>query len=313
MYAVSDGSTTAHYSIGAVARRTGLSEHVLRMWERRYGAIVPDRSGGRHRRYAEHHVRRVQLLNAAQQSGWQLGELARLTDAQIIRLLQDATAGPRTVPLAQQADACERAIENLDPWQLTAILNRAAVSYGYVAVAERILGPLMLRIGERWQAGDLEPHHEHLASTTIRAFLESALNIQRLSLDAPVAVAATISGEHHELGVLAAAVVAAAEGWRVAYLGSDTPASCLVQTAAVHRPSALLVGLALEPVAASVLHDLRYVIRNVPPATVVLCGGAGARAARARIEALGAIVADLDGIRATLRIQYSAEHPGQYE
>lgn len=306
---MTDRTELAHYSIGAVARRTGLSEHVLRMWERRYRAIVPDRSGGRHRRYAEHHVRRIQLLHAAQQSGCQLGELAPLTDPEIIRLLQGASDLGRTVSLTQQADECERAIANLDPWQLTAILNRAAVSDGYVAVAEGVVGPVMRRIGERWSAGELGPHHEHLASTTIRAFLETALSIQQLSLDAPVAVAATGSGEHHELGVLAAAVVAAAEGWRVAYLGSDIPASCLVQTISVHRPSALLIGLTRSPVAPTVLHDLRSVLTAIDPATIVLCGGDGAHAARAGIEALGAIVADLAGIRATLRMQHSGGSP----
>ena len=262
-----------------------------------------------HRRYAEHHIRRVQLLSAAQQSGSTLRELALLTDAEIIRLLQSATAGARAIPLTEQAHHCERAIANLDPWRLTAILNRAAVSYGYVAVAEQIIGPVMRRIGERWAGGDLEPHHEHLASTTFRGFLDAALSTQRPSLEAPAAVAATVSGEHHELGVLAAAVVAAAEGWRVVYLGCDIPAPCLVRTAAVHRASAVLIGLSGSPVAASVLHDLRQVLGAIDPATIVLCGGAGAEAARTKIESLGALVAGLDGIRATLRVQYSAEHP----
>jgi DNA-binding transcriptional MerR regulator len=304
---VSERTAAAHYSIGDVARRTGLSEHVLRTWEHRYGAIVPHRSGGRHRRYAEHHIRRVQLLHAAQQHGCPLGDVARLSDPEIIRLLQDAPVDQHVVPLTRQAEDCERAIETLDPWRLTAILNRAAASHGSVAVADEIVGPVMRRIGERWADGDLGPHHEHLASTTVRAFLEAALSTQTMSQVAPVAVAATCSGEHHELGVLTAAVVAAAEGWRVAYLGSDIPASCLVQTIAVHRPSALLIGLTRQPVAAAVLHDLRHVVDAIDPATIVLCGGTGAQAARARIEELGAIVADLHGIRATLQVQYSAD------
>lgn len=307
---VSAHTQTAYFSIGAVARRTGLSEHVLRLWERRYGAIVPDRSGGRHRRYAEHHIRRVQLLNAAQQSGRQLGEVAHLSDPEIIRLLQATPADRRMVPLRRQTRDCERAIAELDPWQLTALLNRAVVNFGYVAVAEEIIGPVMRRIGERWSAGDLEPHHEHLASTTFRTFLEVALSMQRPAHDAPVAVTATCSDERHELGVLAAAVVAAAEGWRVVHLGCDVPASCLARTVAVHRPSALLIGLTQDPVQPSVLDDLRYLLDALDPATLVLCGGAGSHTARADIEPLGAIVAGLGGIRATLRIQYSAEQPG---
>ena len=71
----------------------------------------------------------------------------------------------------------------------------------------------------------------------------------------------------------------------------------------------MLIGLTGSPVAASVCHGLRHLLGAIDPAAIVLCGGAGAEAARAKIESLGALVAGLDGIRATLRIQYSAEHP----
>ena len=66
-----------YYSIGAVARRTGLSEHMLRVWERRYRVVAPERSRGQHRRYSEHDVRRLQLLRAAQRGGCSIGEPAR--------------------------------------------------------------------------------------------------------------------------------------------------------------------------------------------------------------------------------------------
>ena len=295
------------YSIGAVARRTGLSEHVLRMWERRYRAIVPDRSGGSHRRYSERDVRRVRLLRTAQQGGLAIGAVASLSDAEIIRLLHQAARPAPADPLALQVYECERAIARLDPWRLTAILNRAAVRLGWVAVAEEIMAPVMRRIGERWSEGDLEPHHEHLATTTFRAFLDAALSMQRLAVDAPVVVAGAASGERHELGVLAAAVVAAGEGWRVVYLGADVPAAGMVATVAAHRPGAVLIGITCCPPAAAVLDDLHVVSGSVESGTLLLCGGAGAEAARPAIESMGAIVAGLDGIRATLRLRYASQ------
>lgn len=306
---MSSRTETARYPIGAVARRTGLSEHVLRMWELRYRAIVPDRSGGRHRRYSERDIRRVQLLRTAQQRGLAIGEVAGLTDAEIIRLVYHGTAGASAVPLARQMQDCEQAISALDPWRLTATLHRAVMNYGYVAVVEHLIAPVMRRIGARWSSGDLEPHHEHLATTTFRAFLDAALGMQRLSVEAPMAVAGTASGEHHELGILAAAVVAAGEGWRVVYLGADVPAAGIVATAAAHRPGAVLISMTRCPPPPAVLHDLRVVVGSIESGTIVLCGGAGADAARPAIESTGAIVAGLDGVRATLRLRYTVQHP----
>ena len=298
-----------YYAIGTVVRRTGLSEHTLRVWERRYQVVAPERSHGRHRRYSEHDVRRLQLLRAAQRSGSAIAELAPLTDSQIIGLLQQAGNGSATSNLEAQADACEQAVERLDPWLLTDILTRAAASFGHVAVAESLIAPVMQRIGRRWADGDLEPHHEHLASATFRTFLGAALTQQRPARGAPAAVAGTLSGESHELGTLAAAVVAAAEGWRVVYLGTDTPARCMVATLDAHSACAVLVGFTGSPVPQTRLQALEVVAGAVPAGAIVLCGGAGAHAARRAIEASGALVADLGGVRATLRMRLTTNVP----
>jgi DNA-binding transcriptional MerR regulator len=301
-----------YYSIGAVARRTGLSEHMLRVWERRYRVVAPERSRGRHRRYSEHDVRRLRLLRAAQRGGCSIGELAPLTDAQIIAVLQQAANGspPTPPPLADQIDACEQAIERLDPWLLTAILNRAVTGLGHVAVAESLIAPVMQRVGNRWSERELEPHHEHLASATFRTFLGAALAQQPPARGAPAAVAGTLSGERHELGILAAAVVAAAEGWRVVYLGPDTPARSMVATLAAHRPGAVLLGFAGSPVPPSRLHALQVVVRSAAAGAIVLCGGAAVHAAPRAIEARGAVVADLGATRATLRTRLAADDQG---
>ena len=305
--AVSD--SPRYYSIGTVVRRTGLSEHTLRVWERRYQVVAPERSRGRHRRYSEHDVRRLQLLRAAQRGGSSIAELAPLTDSQIIGLLHQAGNGSATTNLEAQADGCEQAVERLDPWLLNDILTRTVASFGHVTVAESLIAPVMQRIGRRWADGDLEPHHEHLASATFRTFLGTALAQQRPARGAPVAVAGTLDGEPHELGTLAAAVVAAAEGWRVVYLGSDTPAQCMVATLAAYRAGAVLIGFTGSPVPQTRLQALEVVAGAAPAGAIVLCGGAGAHAARRAIEARGGVVADLGGTRATLRMRLTASVP----
>ena len=302
-------AASPYYSIGTVVRRTGLSEHTLRVWERRYQVVAPERSRGRHRRYSEHDVRRLQLLRAAQRDGSSIAELAPLTDSQIVGLLQQAGNGSAPASLETQAGACEQAVERLDPWLLNDILTRTVASFGHVAVAESLIAPVMQRIGHRWADGDLEPHHEHLASAAFRTFLGAALAQQRPAREAPAAVAGTLSGELHELGTLAAAVVAAAEGWRVVYLGTDTPARCMVATLAAHRAGAVLIGFTGSPVPQTRLQALEVVVGSVPAGAIVLCGGAGAHAARRAIEARGAVVADLGGTRATLRMRLTASVP----
>ena len=303
---MNDLADTPLYSIGAVARRTGLSEYTLRLWEQRYHAIAPARSNGRHRRYSERHVHRLWLLRSAQRSGRPIGDLARLSDAQIVALLRQA--GPRALPeaLVKHVRGCQRAIESLDSWTLTALLNRAGGQFGHVLTADALIAPVMEWVGERWANGDLPPEHGHLASGTIRTFLGAALAAQRPPAAAPTVVAGTLTGEQHELGTLTAAVVAAAEGWRVAYLGAGVPGRGMLATAAAHRARCLLIG-STNLLETAALDELQTVIRSAPPATAVLCGGAGAYLSRSKIEALGAAVIDLGSVADTLG-EWLAEH-----
>jgi len=65
----------ATYALGAVCRITGLSPHVVRVWERRYGAIAPLRTPKGTRRYRPADVERLQLLRAGVEAGHRIGSL----------------------------------------------------------------------------------------------------------------------------------------------------------------------------------------------------------------------------------------------
>ena len=88
-----------HFPIGVVARRTGLSKDVLRVWESRYGVVHPSRSESGRRLYSEADVERLGLLRAATASGWSIGEVAHRSDEEL-RELTKPVAMPRIGPEA---------------------------------------------------------------------------------------------------------------------------------------------------------------------------------------------------------------------
>src|SRR5512145_2624110 len=100
----------ATYALGAVVRLTGLSAHVIRAWERRYGAVRPQRSAGGTRRYSEDDVARLRLLATAVAQGHRIGALAGLSDDAIERLL----APPGRAPAASPVDELVALAERLD-------------------------------------------------------------------------------------------------------------------------------------------------------------------------------------------------------
>ena len=84
----------SHHAIKAVSRRTGLSAHVIRIWEKRYGAVEPERTGTNRRLYSEDQIQRLGLLRDLTHAGHSIGHVAKLPPAKL-RELAAAVAGTK--------------------------------------------------------------------------------------------------------------------------------------------------------------------------------------------------------------------------
>jgi DNA-binding transcriptional MerR regulator len=257
------------YAVGAVVRATGLSAHVLRAWERRYGAVEPVRTPGGSRRYRESDVRRLQLLRRAVEAGNPISEVARLPDAEIELLLERiAPAEPPTqVPL----DAVLDAIERLDAGEAEHLLAVHFGAMGPRAFALRVAIPLLAEIGARWESGRLSIASEHLASALTRNMLGVTLRAKPDG-NGRLMLFSTPSGERHELGVLAAASIAIANGARAVYLGPDLPAEEVVASARRLGAGVVVLGVAAAR-PADVRHYVRRIREELPDDVQIWVGG----------------------------------------
>ncbi len=267
----------SHYPIRAVSRLTGLSVDTLRAWERRYAAVVPVR-GDRGRVYSDADVARLKRLAALVGEGHAIGQIATLPDAALRRLQGAAeSTAPKTtgVDLGPIRDA----IKAYDRPAIESILNRHAIVLPHDTLIFSVLLPIMKDLGDRWESGAIRPAQEHLVSAAIRSVLGSLLRTLPNSPRARTLVLATAAGERHELGLLCAAVLAAARGLNVVYLGPDLPGSDIAHAATVAGAHTLLIAATQ---AAIDQKDLRALSR-VPPHVEIWAGGAQAAALRSAI------------------------------
>jgi DNA-binding transcriptional MerR regulator len=256
-------------SVRSVVKLTGLSEHVLRAWESRHGAVVPRRSSGGTRRYSAEDVVRLRLLAAAVEAGHPIREAAPLSNAELSALAArpESAGGSRLDPLFA-------ALDRLDGAALERQLGLQLSALGVRPFLETIALPFLYEIGERWVRGALRINEEHAASAALHAVLARA---QR-SVGAPGAsclVLATPSGERHELGILIVALCAQEHGIRVVYLGCDLPAEQIAEAAVRVRARAVGLGLVdLDPAAA--LREARSLGKKLPGEVELWLGGRGA-------------------------------------
>jgi MerR family transcriptional regulator, light-induced transcriptional regulator len=204
---------TAFTNIAAVARRTGVPPDTLRKWEQRYGVLQPTRSAGGHRRYTDVDVRRVEWLKARLDEGYRIGEAAAMLGGD----LSDVADSPREL-----RDSIYAALVGADVTRVRSLLDQTFGMHGMSAALNEVIAPLLVRTGDGWESGDLTVAHEHLLSAEVRARL-SPLAISTAVGVRGSAVLACAPGERHELGLLMLTALLRADGWRVAYLGSDTP------------------------------------------------------------------------------------------
>lgn len=288
----------AKHPIQVAARRSGLTPDVIRVWERRYQAITPTRSGTNRRFYNDEDIERLLLLAQVTGAGRRIGEVADLDMEQLREMVwEDRSAEarlPRTparvdsgsLPARHLSD-CIKAVSALDAEALESNLNRARAALAPTVLMEQVMMPLMHLIGERWYTGTMRAAEEHMTTPILRATLWSLKNSHKAGENAPELLVATPAGQHHELGALMAAVVAASDGWRVTYLGSDMPATEIAAAAVTREVRAIALSLTYPSDDPAIGGELSILTGTVP--AVVLVGGVAAAAYRDGIRRAGAL------------------------
>lgn len=270
------------HPISVVAERTGLSRDVIRVWERRYGAVEPMRSTGGQRLYSDEHIERFRLLAAATRHGRNISLVAGLATEELARLVaEDEAARPAAPPAdgaaayGESADVALALARTLDASGLDRALRRALARHGLSAFLDDIVPSLMHRVGDEWQAGRFTIAQEHLASAAVLAVVFEAM---RAVPETPAArlLVATPSGERHGVGGALAAAAAALDGWNVSYLGVDVPSADIVAAATTTGAGAVAVSVVHVGDAEALAAHLRAVRSGLPAGVPLLVGGAAA-------------------------------------
>jgi methanogenic corrinoid protein MtbC1 len=289
----------AQHSIKLVSRITGLSAHVIRVWEKRYAAVTPARTGTRRRLFSDDDVERLNLLHQAILAGHTIGNVANLPTMRLreivgVALIPDRGAtlkGPDGNHAEHLLNSSARAVARLDRPGLENTLNQASVVLGYQGLLQKVIGPLAHIVGDLWRQGTISAAHEHFATAVIRDFLARAAKPYPHGDHSPRLVVATPAGQVHELGATIVAAAAANLGWRATYLGSSLPAAEIAGAAIQDRALAVALSLVYpedDPALASELDALR---RYLPTEVRILAGGRAALAYATALRRVGATLA----------------------
>ena len=288
------------FPIGYVSSQTGLSSHVIRAWERRHKAILPQRSKGRRRLYTASDIDRLMLLKQAIQQGHRISTIAALETSQLIDLIHAAPGHQTTLPASCEPPidsdfqgvmyACMQAVAALNGMALNRLLQNAAVCFSRYDWLQNIVMPLMEGVGRRWSQGKLRIVHAQRASEVVHA------NLVRM-LDCPVdhgaqqlcLLVTTPSGQHCCLGALAVSLIAQDHGWHPVFLGTNLPAEEIAAACSLLGPKVLALSITCRFDDRFMANELNRLCSFLDGRCSLVIGGRASHAYRRQVEEAGAV------------------------
>jgi DNA-binding transcriptional MerR regulator/methylmalonyl-CoA mutase cobalamin-binding subunit len=299
---------TPRHPIGVVADRTRLSQDVLRVWERRYQAVEPQRGASGQRLYSDSDIERLQLLGIATQGGRSIGQVVRLTTEALADLVREdeAARGTRSGDAVASVEEdfimpAMNSVRALDGDALETLLRRAAAVSGMPSFLEGMVAPLLYHIGDEWQQGRLSPAQEHVATAIVERVLASSMRSLGAAPGGPKLVIATPVGERHEIGAILAAAAAATAGWRVTYLGADLPSADIADAALRTGAEAVAMSVVYLANRDATLAELLALRARLPSGVPLLVGGAATPALATSLDRPGIqVIGDLSALRISL-------------
>jgi DNA-binding transcriptional MerR regulator len=236
---------TLEYSIKDIENITNIKAHTIRIWEKRYGIIQPDRSDTNIRSYSEEELRKLLNISILINHGIKISHIASYTSDEIKEkaffLLQNTT------DTESHIKNLVIAMVELNESKFEKILSKSIINQGFEKTMMNLVYPFLSHIGVLWQTGSINPAQEHFISNLIRQKLVGSIdsiefkenrNHKKFMLFLP-------EGEWHELGLLFYYYIIKVRGHQVLYLGQSTPLSSLIQSAEIW-PADFLVLFAIS-------------------------------------------------------------------
>ena len=304
------------WPMGAVTRRTGIGEHTLRAWERRFGFPTPLRLASGHRRFTGEQVQHLILIAKALESGYRAGDIVPLPLSELEELLKSSGAFDRTSATSSAEDvillafdACQR----FDREALAALLHSEASVLGLPRFLRERVAPLVDEIGDAWGRGELEIPHEHFFSEVLEDELRRLRAPLETSAKGKPVVIASLPNELHGLGLQIAALAIVTAGRKVRVLGPHLPVEEIVLAAKSLDAAAVGLSVSIFAEPGETTREITATRERLAEGVALWIGGAGSTTLEglpAGVE-ITATLDDLDRVLMQLPDQPETRRAGQ--
>ena len=271
-----------NHRIHRVAKLTGLSKDVIRVWERRFGILKPTRGANRYRNYSDEDVALLRFLKEQLDAGGSIGELAKLGREELLGRAR--ASAPRASFVDNTFSRLLRELlSTLNPFDRVIFekrLNGAVAVVPFEEALHGILLPLQEQVGQLWHEGHIDVAIEHYVTKHIQQKIFSAMNQLPVAEFGAKVIVACPPGEEHDIAALTVAYRCRVRGCRVYYLGANVPVASLANLCGKVEPDLTIISFPLALSDDKVTELVQALADEVSPVSNLAVGGHGAIAMR---------------------------------
>jgi len=249
------------YSMTEVENLTGIKAHTLRIWERRYHFLKPDRTDSNIRYYSDAQLRLLLNIDILSRNGYRISQIDKMSvdeiNNQVILVMSQSSSENK-----DEINALTMSMLKMDEREFDQIFTRRVTRSGLLNAVKDLIYPFLNHIGILWGAEKAIPAQEHFISNLIRQKLISAIEMIPIpAAQAPKILFFLPEGEDHEIGLLLSSFIAKDLGWRVYYLGQKVPVNNIKDAIHIANPD-LLMTMLITPRANKLLQSFYSSIKK---------------------------------------------------
>ncbi|MDB2588766.1 MerR family transcriptional regulator [Bacteroidia bacterium] len=231
------------YFIKDVENITGIKAFTIRVWEQRYGMLVPKRTDTNIRYYEEEDLKYMMNVALLNHHGYKISKIAEMTREEVQR---------RTLHISENNSSYQNQVQSLtnamiafDEKEFNKILSINILKLGMMETTTEIIFPFLQHVGILWLSGSINVAHEHFITNLVKQRLYVSIDqiTTPIMPDAKKFILFLPNGENHELSLLFASYILKTRGHEVIYVGSSTPVDDLNQLCKVHKPDVLFCAI----------------------------------------------------------------------
>lgn len=262
----------AHYSIRDLERLTGIKAHTIRIWEKRYKLIEPERTSTNIRAYCDAELKKLLNISILNKNGFKISKIAILSSEEIAANINKLTENPTESDSFLENLAI--AMIDMDEQRFEKVLTRSIIQLGFEDTIIKIIMPFFIQIGIMWQTGSINPAQEHFVSNLVRQKMLVAIDSQ-ITGESSNSRSFTLflpEGEVHELGLLFANYLLRKRGHRVLYLGQNVPLNDLIEIEEIKPSDYFFISFVTSMTDSDILDYVNRLTEQFPNKTIFISG-----------------------------------------